>query len=572
MGRTVRKFKMSWKISIAMVLMAILVGGLVGLISIKRMNNYLLEMSKGYTASVAQMAAEFVDPEVMVSLQPGDEDTQDYMDTVMELRSFLMNEDLEYIYTMRKNADGDVEFVVDADEEEPGAIGEEYETYEEIEEAFSGKVAIDSEFTVDEWGTAYTGYAPIFNEEGNVVAIVGVDCSVDSIENRVSAMEKTLLVIELICLILALLVAMVIGKLMAKNVHTINHKMDELANSDGDLTQQLQITSGDEIENVANSFNAFMRKLHSMMTSVKENEENLENATSIINQEMEAATLDLQNITRTLSDMTMSMHDTSRAVGEITENTVAVKGFTNRLHDDTVNGASNAQRISRNADTARQTCLDSQNRMKQVVENIAETVESKIEATERIQKIVALTNDIISISEQTQLLALNASIEAARAGEEGKGFAVVADEIGKLADATAGTAQEIVDINNFTVAAVSELVEVSREMIEFIQSDVNRDYDTMVDVGAAYAKDSQEFEQQMKGFQLLSNQLKENMNQIEDSIGRIMAVVEEETASITSVSETAEEIHDRMQTIAANSEGNAEIVSRLGEVIDKFTL
>lgn len=573
MGNKVRRIKMSWKITIAVLLIAIVTSGLVGFISLNKMNDYLLETSKENTAAVAQMAASFVDPQIMENLREGEENSTDYQDTVNVLRSFLVdNADIEYIYTMRKRDDGTVEFVVDADEEDPGAIGEMYESYDEIEEAFSGKVSIDSEFTVDEWGTVYTGYAPIYNKDGSVVAIVGVDCSVESIETRVAKMRNTLLLIELICLILAAIIAMLIGRLMAVNVKTINNKMSELAHSDGDLTTKLSISSGDEIENVANSFNSFLKKLHGMMLSVKENEEKLESSTVDINQEIDAATEDLRVITDMISDMTLSMNETSDAVSEIAATTNSVMESASQLHDKTKEGSAYAQTITKRADDAREDCARSQERMKTVVNDISNAVENKIEATKRIEKIVTLTNDIISISEQTQLLALNASIEAARAGEEGKGFAVVADEISKLADATATTAQEIVEINSFTVTAVQELVEVSRKMIAYIREDVNADYNSMVDIGAHYAKDSGEFRDVMMEFLNLSNQLTSDMHHIEDSINQIMAVVEEETACISEVNGQTEVINNRMKAVTANSETNHQIVGKLGEVIDKFTL
>lgn len=573
MSKKVRKWKLSWKITTAVLLVAVFISVLVGFISLNKINQYMLEMSKKNTASVAQMAASFLNPEVMENLQPGDEGTKEYQETIEILRSFLVDDaDLEYIYTMRKNEAGDVEFVVDADEEEPAAIGEEYETYEEIEEAFTGKVAVDSEFTVDEWGTVYTGYAPVFDGDGNVVAIVGVDCSVAGIEKKVAGMRNTLLLVELVCIIIAFFIAMFIGQIVAKNVQTINEKMDELTNNEGDLTKQLSISSGDEIENVANSFNTFMAKLRGMMMDVKENEESLEDATANINREMGEAVNELKSIAQTLTDMASSMNETSDAVGEITTATIDIKKMAARLSDDSTNSASYARDVSENASLARQACMESQERMRQVVSDIAIAVESKIEAAKRIEKIVALTNDILSISEQTQLLALNASIEAARAGEDGKGFAVVADEIGKLADATSETAREIVDINNFTISAVTELVEVSKEMIAFIQEDVNHDYDTMVDVGAAYAKDSEEFSRQMIDFRGISDELASSMNQIEDRISCIMAVVEQETASITTVGETVDVMNGKMQAVAANSQVNETIVNRLGEVISRFTL
>ncbi|MGN0438515.1 MAG: methyl-accepting chemotaxis protein [Lachnospiraceae bacterium] len=573
MKRSGVKWKLSWKITTAVLLVVIFISGLLGFISIYRINQYMLELSKKNTAAVAQMAASFLNPEVLSSLQPGEEDTKAYQETIDILRSFLVDDaDLEYIYTMRKEDDGTVVFVVDADEEEPAGIGEEYETYDEIEEAFTGKVSIDSEFTEDEWGKVYTGYAPVFDDAGNVVAIVGVDCSVSGIDAKVSNMTKTLVLVELICVMLAFFIAMVVGQLVAKNVITINRKMDELTNNEGDLTTKLNITSGDEIENVANSFNTFMEKLREMMMDVKANEESLSKSTVNINREMKASVKELQDISVSLSDMSASMNETSDAVAEITATTIDVKNLASTLYSESTNSAAYARDISENANIAKEACMESQQHMKEMVEEIAETVESKIESANRIEKIVALTNDIITISEQTQLLALNASIEAARAGEEGKGFAVVADEIGKLADATSETAQEIVEINQFTRATVSELVDVAKEMIGFMKEDVNSDYNTMVDVGAAYAKDSEEFSRKMIEYRKMSDGLAHNMNQIEDRLSQIMAVVEEETASITTVGENIEEVNGRMQTIAGNSEVNAQIVSELDHVIGRFTL
>jgi methyl-accepting chemotaxis protein len=567
----VRKIKLGWKITGAVLLIAVLMGVLVGGISISRMEQALLDSSRTQTKSVAQMAAEFVDGDILETLQPGDEESQEYQDILEVLQSFLIGDEVSYMYTMRSR-DGQLEFVVDGDTEEGCDIGEPYESYEEIEKALQGEATVDAEVTTDEWGSFYSGYAPVYDSKGEVAGIVGVDCSVDSIDERISSVRTTLLWIEGACLVAAFFISMLVGKLMSRNVSIIHKKMLELASNDGDLTQKIMIHSGDEIESVAVSFNSFLVKLRNMMLSVKENQESLEKSTDSISQEMADATEELTNITHTLNEMTLSMNDTSSAVTEITSASIEAKQHAENLYTQSVQSAEYADSVSRHAEAAGETCQNSQMDMKKVVSRIATDMEEKINATERIAQIVKLTDDIIGISNQTQLLSLNASIEAARAGEEGRGFAVVADEIGKLADETTATAQKIEEINTFTVKTVSELVESAKEMISFVQDKVNADYEEMTEIGMSYARDSKEFRDQMQHFSDLSEKFSENLNQIEEHISQIMAVVEEETAGITMVSENADTISKQMQQVNSNSAINEGIVKELSAVLSKFTV
>lgn len=567
----VRRMKLSWKITGVVLCMAMLVGGLVGGISLMQMRQYLLDSSKQRTISVARVAADMVDGDMLENLQAGDEGTREYKEIFDTLSHFLLDEDVAYIYTMRR-VEGEVQFVVDTDTEEGGAIGEPYESYEELDAALEGEVIGDSEVTTDEWGSFYTGYAPIYNTKQQVVGVVGVDCTVGSIQERVMGMCKSLVLIVCLCLLVAAVLAAFLGHFMARDVLTIHDKMNQLASNDGDLTQMITVRSGDELENVAVSFNVFLEKLRKIMISVRENEMRLEKSTNQIQGEVVTATQELANMTTTLNDMSASMLDTSHSVSEITTATGDVKHMVENLYSQSKQSEEYARGVSAHAQEAKHTCQDSKSKMQQDIDNIARDIEDKISATKRIAEIVGLTNDIINISDQTQLLALNASIEAARAGDEGKGFAVVAGEIGKLAEATATTAKVIEEINQFTVETVSALVESSKEMVSLVIRRVNGDYENMVAVGDAYAKDSQMFSDEMARFRRMANQLSEDMLRIEDNIHRIMAVVEEETASITVVGETAGEIHAKMQTVRTGTDVNGEIVQELGDILERFTL
>lgn len=569
MRKKVRGLKLSIKITLTTMLIAIAVSVLIGVISINYMEDYLLNASREKTMAMAESAANIIDADQIARIEAGDEGTEDHLQVLAQLQGFLVSEDIEYIYTMRQ-VDGVVQFVVDADTEEGAAIGEEYETYDKIDMALAGESSMDDEVTTDEWGSFYSAFAPIVDDEGNVVAIVGVDCSVDSIDEKVADMTKTLVMVEVICVVAAFFISMIMGHVMARNVMKINRKMEELAGNEGDLTQEIQIRSGDEIENVANSFNSFMVKLRTMMLSVKDSGDKLEDNTNQTNRELQEATEELNQISGALNGMTETMQETSESVTEIEEAAVSIKQMSEELYEKTMSGAEYADNVSETADEARKTCQSSKEQMSQIVGEMSQALNDTIEDSVKIDRIIELTNDIISISEQTQLLALNASIEAARAGEEGKGFAVVAGEVSKLADATAQTAMEIESINQFTVDTVNALVNISKQMIDYVDNVISTDYDRMVEIGQAYHQDSREFKSQFNDFCKLAEQLSLNMETIENNISKIMEVIEVETASISDVADVSDKIYGKMQNASSNSGVNEEIVGELGEMLDKF--
>ena len=569
MRKKVRGLKLSIKITLTTMLIAIAVSVLIGVISINYMEDYLLNASRDKTMAMAESAANIIDADQIARIEAGDEGTEDHLQVLAQLQGFLVSEDIEYIYTMRQ-VDGVVQFVVDADTEEGAAIGEEYETYDKIDMALAGESSMDDEVTTDEWGSFYSAFAPIVDDEGNVVAIVGVDCSVDSIDEKVADMTKTLVMVEVICVVAAFFISMIMGHVMARNVMKINRKMEELAGNEGDLTQEIQIHSGDEIENVANSFNSFMVKLRTMMLSVKDSGDKLEDNTNQTNRELQEATEELNQISGALNGMTETMQETSESVTEIEEAAVSIKQMSEELYEKTMSGAEYADNVSETAEDARRTCQNSKEQMSQIVGEMSQALNDTIEDSVKIDRIIELTNDIISISEQTQLLALNASIEAARAGEEGKGFAVVAGEVSKLADATAQTAMEIESINQFTVDTVNALVDISKQMIDYVDNVISTDYDRMVEIGQAYHQDSREFKSQFDDFCKLAEQLSLNMETIENNISKIMEVIEVETASISDVADVSDKIYGKMQNASSNSEVNEEIVGELGDMLDKF--
>ena len=152
------------------------------------------------------------------------------------------------------------------------------------------------------------------------------------------------------------------------------------------------------------------------------------------------------------------MQETSATTENITVSIEQVNIHTDQIADMTKEGVDITYKLIERADVLMNQSTETKSNAMDMCRKVKEKSEYSIEKSKAVDKINILTSTIMSISEQTSLLALNASIEAARAGEQGKGFAVVAGEIGNLASQSSTAVKSIVDIVKEVQSAVFEMM------------------------------------------------------------------------------------------------------------------
>ena len=193
-----------------------------------------------------------------------------------------------------------------------------------------------------------------------------------------------------------------------------------------------------------------------------------------------------------------------------------------------------------------------------------------MEASRNVNKINELTGNILNIASQTNLLALNASIEAARAGEAGRGFAVVADEIRVLAENSSKTANDIQDISNIVTDAVARLTQNSRNMLDFVESDVIKDYDSFVDIVNQYQEDAELMSNIIGNFVEQTGNINQTMQGMNAGIVDVSTTVGESARAVSSVAEDAIVLVEAMSQIQDATEESQKISEELQNEVQKF--
>lgn len=402
---------------------------------------------------------------------------------------------------------------------------------------------------------------------------LGFSIPVSEFNKPLNNLIWSFVIVTIICLLFAIIFAMVIGRRISKPIVLVTNSIDKIKNLDfthnNDIEFQKLLKNKDEIGAIARSAMALEEELQKVVTSLKNNSNEVLNCSNLAAESVEQTLYSIEQVSKTTEELANGATNQARKSEEGLQKL-------NDLSDDINTIVNSADEVVKYSNLTQQANVKGIQSIEKLNSKIEENNKAVYKVSQNISHLAQKSNsigDIINvieaIAEQTNLLALNAAIEAARAGESGKGFAVVAEEVRTLSEQTALSTGEISRV----IKEIQDEISTAKSNMDNSEK-VIKEANSFMDQSSIAFKTIESSIEKMSGIiSKLINEISKVDNKKEtviDSIEDIASISEESAAATEEVSATMEEQNSTMADISTTTEKLKDISKQLHQLVDRF--